>query len=80
MSDAAHDRWDVFYATERLAPMLELAGRGLDPDASEKVSEVIRRCAAGCFDDADALAHVVLFGAGYLRQTRAAATRCLEIS
>ena len=53
MSYARHRSWGEFYAGERLAPMLELARRGLDPDTVTVVQCVMDRCEAGDFDDDD---------------------------
>jgi fructosamine-3-kinase len=53
MSYAGHDRWGVFYARERLAPMAERAAPQLNPVARKAVATVISRCKAGDFDDDD---------------------------
>jgi fructosamine-3-kinase len=56
MSLPTHDRWGVFYAHERLAPMAELAE--LRVSTREAVDAVISHCAAGDFDDDDAPARL----------------------
>lgn len=48
-----HDSWGVFYADDRLVPMLARASRGLSPETHELVERVIELCRAGVFDDAD---------------------------
>lgn len=51
MSYAAHDHWGVFYAEERLGPMLERAAAMLDADTVAGVNAVMDRCRTGDFDD-----------------------------
>lgn len=53
MSLRRHQSWGDFYAEERLAPMLELAARGLDASTRAAIEAVIRRCRATDFDDDD---------------------------
>jgi fructosamine-3-kinase len=53
MSLRSHLRWGDFYAEERLAPMLELAGARLDASARAAIDSVMARCRAGDFDDDD---------------------------
>ena len=53
MSLAGHDSWGEFYADERLAPMAALAEPRLSDSTRRRVDEVISRCRAGDFDDAD---------------------------
>jgi fructosamine-3-kinase len=53
MSYAGHRSWGEFYAGERLAPMLELARRGLDRDTVTALQIIMERCLAGDFDDDD---------------------------
>jgi fructosamine-3-kinase len=53
MSYSAYDRWGSFYANERLAPMVERAAARLDTAARDLIDAVIKRCAAGDFDDDD---------------------------
>jgi fructosamine-3-kinase len=53
MSLTAHDSWGLFYAAERLAPMLERASAGLDEPARADIDRVVKRCARGDFDDDD---------------------------
>ncbi len=85
--------WGEFYADRRLAPMAE--GADLDGATREAVDAVIRRCRAGDFDDDDVACRlhgdlwsgnvmwtpdgVVLFGSGYVGQTRAAAESACRI-
>lgn len=51
MSLNPHDSWGVFYADERLVPMLERAGSSLDAQAHSALDSVIARCRAGQYDD-----------------------------
>ena len=53
MTYAVHPHWGVFYAQERLAPMLERARSRLDRETVRDLDTVMRRCAAGDFDDDD---------------------------
>ena len=53
MSLAGHDRWGVFYARERLAPMAARAAGQLDAASRDAVEAVIARCESGDFDDDD---------------------------
>jgi fructosamine-3-kinase len=53
MSLRGHPVWGGFYGTERLRPMVELAGRALSSAARESIEVVIARCEAGEFDDED---------------------------
>ncbi len=53
MSLRHHQRWGVFYAEERLAPMAELAGARLDATTRAAVDAVVARCHSGDFDDDD---------------------------
>jgi fructosamine-3-kinase len=53
MSYSADDRWGRFYARERLAPMAERAAARLDAKTCDAIDAVMRRCAAGDFDDDD---------------------------
>ena len=53
MSLTPHDRWGVFYAEERLTPMLRQASSRLDAATHHLVGAVIDRCRAGDFDDGD---------------------------
>jgi fructosamine-3-kinase len=53
MSLNPHDSWGRFYAEERLVPMLENAGSGLDRAVRADVEHVLTRCARGDFDDGD---------------------------
>jgi fructosamine-3-kinase len=68
MSYSAHRSWGVFYAEERLAPMLQRAGRILTAQIAADVRSVIERCRAGDFDDADhpARLHGDLWGGNLL--------------
>jgi len=58
MTYATHPRWGVFYAEERLAPMLERARPRLENRTVRDLDTVMRRCAAGDFDDDDAPARL----------------------
>ncbi|MDT5016054.1 MAG: hypothetical protein QOD39_2214 [Mycobacterium sp.] len=58
MSLTGHDRWGVFYARERLAPMAARAAAQLDAAANDAVDAVISRCEAGDFDDDDSPARL----------------------
>jgi fructosamine-3-kinase len=58
MTYAEHPRWGMFYAQERLAPMLERARRRLDSDTVRGLETVMMRCAAGDFDDDDGAARL----------------------
>ena len=51
MSLTGHDSWGEFYADERLAPMGELAGPGLDAAARRDLDAVMTRCRRGDYDD-----------------------------
>lgn len=51
MSLNPHDHWGVFYAAERLVPMLERAGSSLDAQTHSSLDSVIARCRAGQYDD-----------------------------
>lgn len=51
MSLNPHDSWGVFYAAERLVPMLERAGSSLDTQTHSTLEMVITRCRAGQYDD-----------------------------
>jgi fructosamine-3-kinase len=53
MSLTGHPTWGAFYATERLAPMAELAAPRLEPGVRADVQAVISRCRRGDFDDDD---------------------------
>jgi len=53
MSLTGHPTWGIFYATERLAPMAELAAPRLSAGVSADVEAVIARCGRGDFDDDD---------------------------
>jgi fructosamine-3-kinase len=53
MSYSADDRWGSFYARERLTPMVERAAARLDAATRDAIDAVMRRCAAGDFDDDD---------------------------
>ena len=53
MSLRAHQRWGEFYADERLTPMAERAGAGLDDATRAAIDGVAARCRAGDFDDDD---------------------------
>ena len=53
MSLTTHDSWGLFYAEERLAPMLEYAAGGLNASARLDIGRVVERCRRGDFDDAD---------------------------
>jgi fructosamine-3-kinase len=53
MSLTGHRTWGAFYATERLAPMAELAAPRLSAGAGADVEAVISRCNRGDFDDDD---------------------------
>lgn len=53
MSLTPHDRWGVFYADERLTPMLRHATSRLDAPTRHLVEAVIDRCRAGDYDDGD---------------------------
>lgn len=53
MSLTGHERWGVFYARERLAPMARDAARGLDTECRAAIDAVMTRCEQGCFDDDD---------------------------
>ncbi len=53
MSLVAHDSWGRFYADERLAPMLGHAAGPLPVQTRDLVEQVMMRCRAGDFDDAD---------------------------
>lgn len=53
MSYAASDRWGVFYANERLAPMVDRAAALMDASARGALDAVMARCDAGDFDDDD---------------------------
>ena len=53
MSLTPHDRWGVFYADERLTPMLRQACGRLDAATCRLVEAVIDRCRVGDFDDGD---------------------------
>lgn len=53
MSLTPHLAWGAFYSAERLQPMAETAAARLEPDVRAVVEAVIRRCAAGHFDDGD---------------------------
>lgn len=68
MSYSVHRSWGVFYAEERLAPMLQRAGRILTAQIAADVRSVIERCRAGDFDDADhpARLHGDLWGGNLL--------------
>lgn len=52
MSLTAHPSWGVFYADERLTPMLEFA-TSIDPAGRAAIGAVINRCRRGDFDDDD---------------------------
>ncbi len=58
MSYAAHRSWGSFYAAERLEPAVDMARDALGDDALGDLSEVVKRCRAGDFDDADPPARV----------------------
>ena len=58
MSLTSHPTWGGFYATERLAPMAELAEPRLEPAANADVEAVIARCRRGDFDDDDSPARL----------------------
>ncbi|AQA03517.1 fructosamine kinase [Mycobacterium sp. MS1601] len=58
MSYSGHDRWGMFYARERLAPMLDRARPGLSATAVRDVEAVMQRCVAGDFDDDDGPARI----------------------
>jgi fructosamine-3-kinase len=53
MSLTAQDSWGLFYAEERLAPMLERAATGLDGTVAADIDGIVKRCARGDFDDDD---------------------------
>ena len=53
MSLTPHDSWGLFYAEERLLPMLQHAASGLDVTARTDVKRLVMRCARGDFDDDD---------------------------
>ncbi|ORB71450.1 fructosamine kinase family protein [Mycobacterium scrofulaceum] len=53
MSLRQHDRWGEFYAEERLAPMVDLAGGRLDAATRDAIDSVAARCRAGDLDDGD---------------------------
>lgn len=53
MSLSPHDSWGLFYAEERLAPMLEHAAAALDRSARADVDRVIERCCRDDFADDD---------------------------
>ena len=58
MSLTRHDRWGVFYARERLAPMAARADDRLPAALRADVAAVIARCHAGDFDDDGAAARL----------------------
>ncbi|MFN8032534.1 MAG: fructosamine kinase family protein [Mycobacterium sp.] len=53
MSLSPRDSWGLFYAEERLAPMLDQAAAGLGHSARADVERAIERCRRGDFDDDD---------------------------
>ena len=53
MSLTGYDRWGVFYARERLAPMAARAADRLSAATREAVDAVIAQCEAARFDDED---------------------------
>jgi fructosamine-3-kinase len=58
MSCTGHRRWGLFYARERLTPMVDRAAPRLDAPTREAVNVVVSRCEAGDFDDEDAPARL----------------------
>ena len=53
MALSRHARWGEFYADDRLGPMADLAGSGLDDEVRRELDEVMARCRAGAYDDGD---------------------------
>lgn len=58
MSFVEHNSWGVFYAEERLGPMLERGCPQLDGRTVRDIKTVIKRCRAGEFDDDDTVARI----------------------
>ena len=53
MSLTPRETWGVFYAEERLEPMLGFASEAMDSATGRLVEDVIARCRSGAFDDDD---------------------------
>lgn len=58
MSYAEHVSWGVFYAQERLSPMLERARPQLDHHTADNLDIIMKCCSAGQFDDGDPPARI----------------------
>jgi fructosamine-3-kinase len=58
MSYGSHDSWGVFYAEERLGPMLARARPRLAAQTTHRVEEIMKRCTGGQFDDDGAAARI----------------------